>query len=80
MLDTDQYFLKIQRGLDKKWVVDKQTILPLPDNSGSVLHGKAVGYNKKTGVVRIKLFEKVHFSTLLMSGIPFDYIIFAANA
>ena len=79
MLDTNSYFLRIQKGLEKQYVVDKPSTLTLPDNY-NILHGKVMDYNRRTGVVRIKLFDRVHFSTLIMCGVPFDYIIFEAQA
>lgn len=78
MLDTNSYFVLVQKGLDEKYVVNKPSILALPDNN--ILHGKVMDYNRRTGLVRIKLFDKVHFSTLVMSGIPFEHIIFEGQA
>ena len=73
---VERYFLQIEPELQASKIVGESVYLPGDNMEVGVIQG----YDAATGFAKIRLFDKVNYRELVNSGIPFNHIIFEAEA
>lgn len=77
MLSVSDYFVRLESGLDESQINN----LPVVFNGEmETVVGKMLGYNKKTGWVKVHLSKQVPYDALLRVGVPIKNIVFPGVA
>lgn len=73
-LMIDEYFTRIDKGLDGNFVVEGPVHMGSPDSEEEI--GRIKWYSPKTGFIRVKLYKPVYYKYLLQYGIEEKHMVF----
>lgn len=77
MLDTlmiDEYFTRIDKGLDGNFVIEGPVHMGTGENEEEI--GRIKWYSAKTGFIRVKLYKPVYYKYLIQYGIEEKHMVF----
>lgn len=77
MYKVTEYFLQIDKGLDKK-IVEGGPVFSIQNSKERI--GVILKYFPNNGFVQVCLNEAVSYTDLMQSGIPLSHIIFQNKA